>query len=91
MAHRGPKFGQCGQKANYFWTLTHLISVHTKFELDCMNTFPDNSQKPQFSAILWPLEGHNLANMAKKQINSEHSPNKCTQQVWTGLRKYFLR
>ena len=43
------------------------------FELDCVNTFSDNSQKPTFSVIFFlPLEGQNLANMAQKRINSEH-------------------
>ena len=60
---------------------THPISVPTKFELDCVNTFSDNGWKPPFSVILWPLEGQNLANMAQKRINSEHSPNKGTYQV----------
>ena len=55
MANRGPKFGQYGQKANQFWTLTH-ISIHTKFELDCLNTFWDG-WKPPFSVIFWPLDG----------------------------------
>ena len=31
-----------------------------------MNTFSNNGQKPQFSVILWPQEGQNLASMAKK-------------------------
>ena len=42
------------------------------FELDCVDTFPNNGSKPPFSAILWPLEGQNLANVVKKQIISEH-------------------
>ena len=54
----------------------------TKFELDCMNTFSDSGRKPQFSVILWPPEGHNLANVVQKWINSAQSPNKCTHQVW---------
>ena len=54
-----------------------------------MNTFSDNGRKPSFSDILWPIEGPNLANMAKKAINSEHSPNKCKHEVWIGLREYF--
>ena len=56
-----------------------------------MITFWDNGRKPTISAILWPLEGQNLANVSKKQIDSEHSPNKCTEQVYIGLHKYFLR
>ena len=40
--------------------------------------------------ILCPLEGQNLA-VAKKQINSEHLPDKCTHQVWIGLHEYFFR
>ena len=43
---------------------THPLSVHTKFEMDCVNTFSDNSQKPTFSVILWPPEGQNLAIVA---------------------------
>ena len=73
-------------------------SVNNMFEIDRVIVIPlygtisDNGQKPQFSVILWPLEGQNLANVAKKQINSEHSPNKCTHQVWIGLCEfYFLR
>ena len=63
---------------------TLQISVNTMFEIDRViiiphnGTFPDNGQKLPFSVILWPLEGQNLANMAQKRINSEHSPNKCT-------------
>ena len=49
------------------------------------NTFSNNGQKPPFSVILWPPEGRNLANVAKKLINSEHSPNKCTPNLnWIG-------
>ena len=33
--------------------------------------------------------GLNLANVAKKQINSEQPPSKCTNQVWIGL--FFQR
>ena len=74
------------------WILNiHLISVHTKFELDCMNAFSDNGRKAPFSVILWPLEDQNLTNVAQKQMNSEHSPNKCTHEIFTGLREYFLR
>ena len=50
------------------------------FELDCMNTFSDNGLKPPFSVILWPIEGQNLANVAKNHIKSEHSPDKYTHQ-----------
>ena len=70
---------------------TYPISVHIKFELDCLNTFSDNGHKPPFSVILWPLEGQNLAYVARKQINSEHSPNKCTQQISVWLCEYFIR
>ena len=43
-----------------------------------MNTFSDNGRKPPFPVILSPLEGQNLANVAQKQIISEHSSNiKC--------------
>ena len=70
---------------------THPISVNAKLELDCMNTFSDNGRKPPFSVILWPLEGKNVANVASQQIISEHSPNKCTHQVWIGLCEYFFR
>ena len=62
-----------------------IISVHTKFELAHMNTFSDNGRKPPFSVILCPLEGQNMANVAQKWTNSEHSPNKCTPQAWIGL------
>ena len=57
------------------------LTVHTTFELDCVDTFPDNLQKPSLSVIFWPKEGQNLANMGKKLINSEQSPNKCTHLV----------
>ena len=52
-----------------------INSEPTKFELDFMNTFSDNGQKPPFSVILWLQVGQNLANVA--QQNSEHSPQKC--------------
>ena len=68
---------------------THLISVHSKFKFNCVNTFPDNGRKPPFSAILWSKEGQNLANVTKKQIDYEQSPNMCTHQVWIGLREYI--
>ena len=70
---------------------TQTISVHIKFELDYLNTFSDNGRKPWFSVILWLLEGQNLVNVAQKRINSEHTPNKCTHQVWFGLHEYFSR
>ena len=53
------------------------------------DTFSIDGRKPPFSVILWSQEGRNLANVAKKHINSEHSRNKCTHQVWSGLREYF--
>ena len=59
--------------------------------LDCMNIFLDNGQKPPYSVILWTLEGQSLANVAQKWINSEHSLNECTHQVWFGLHEYFFR
>ena len=46
---------------------THIISAHTKFELDCVNTSLDNAWKPQLSVILWPLEGQNLANVIQSE------------------------
>ena len=45
---------------------THPTSVDTKFELYCVNTFSDNSQKPLIQDIFGPLEGQNLANVAQK-------------------------
>ena len=62
------------------------------FEIDWViiiphnDTFPDIGQKPPFSVILWRLEGQSWAKVVQKQINSENSPNKCTHQVWIGLR-----
>ena len=42
-----------------------------------------NAEKSPFRAILWPLDGQNLANVAQKRINSEHSSNKFTHcNVW---------
>ena len=67
------------------------VSVHTKLELDCKNTFSDDGRKPPFSVILRPLESQNLVNVAQKWINYERSPNKCTDQVWIGLHEYFVR
>ena len=51
VATKGPKFGQHAPK--------RINSEHSshKFELDCVNTFSDNGQKPPFSFILWSLEG----------------------------------
>ena len=81
LANRGPKLGQRGHKSELVLN-TYPIGVYTKFELDCMNDFSDNRQKPPFSVIsFWPLEGQNLANVAQNLFNSEHSPNKCTHQV----------
>ena len=53
------------------------MSVHTRFESDCMNTFSANGRKLPFSVILRPLEGQNLANMGQKRINIWHSHKKC--------------
>ena len=36
-------------------------------------TCSDNGRKPELSVILWPIEGQNLANVAQKWVNSEHS------------------
>ena len=44
---------------------THPISVHTKFDMDCMHNISDNGRKPHFSVILWQLQGQNLANVDK--------------------------
>ena len=88
MATRGPKFGQCGPKANQFCTLTQQVYT-TSFELDCVNTISDNGRKPTFWAIFgrfWPPEDQNWAKMAPKRITSKHSPNKCSPQVWSGKR-----
>ena len=82
------KSGQLGRKSILN---THQINVHTKFELDCVNTFWDNVGEPSFSVILWAIESQNLANVAKKQIISEHLPNKCTHQVRIKLHEYFFR
>ena len=52
------------------------------FEIDLVIIIPHNDTfsayggKPLFSVILWPLEGQNLVNVAKKQTISEHSPKK---------------
>ena len=51
---------------------THIISVHTMFEWDCVKIFSDNGRKPTLSVILWPLEGQNLSKVAQSWINSEH-------------------
>ena len=89
---RGAKLGLCG-----LFVKTTLTSVNTMFEIDWVSiiphngTFSDIGQKPPFSFILWPLEGQNLANVAEKRINSEHSHKKCTQQVWIGYCGYFSR
>ena len=45
---------------------THTISVHTKFELDCVDNFLDNGWKPSIAVILSPQEGQNLVNKAQK-------------------------
>ena len=66
---KGPTWPKCKSILN-----THPISVHTKFEFDCMNTFSDNGRKPSFSVILGPLEGQNLANMAQKRITVTSEP-----------------
>ena len=90
MVTRGTKLGLSG-----IFMKTILASVNTMFEIDWViiiphnGTFSDIGQKPPFSVILWLLEGQNLASMAKKQIVSEHSPNKCYHQVWIGLCEYF--
>ena len=36
-----------------------------------------NQHFDPLSVIFWPPEGQNWANVAQKQINSQHSPNKC--------------
>ena len=68
---RGAKLDLCG-----LFVKTPRTSVNTMFEIDWViiivynGTFTNIGQKPQFSAILWPLEGHNFANVVKKQIIS---------------------
>ena len=87
----GAKLGLCGLFLN-----TLLTSANTMFKIDWViiiphdGTFSDIGQKPPFSVILWPLEGQNLANVAQKRINTEHSSNKCTHQVWIGLHTCTL-
>ena len=87
-----PNQRECG-----LFLKTPLTSVNTVFERDWViiilhdGTFSDIGQKPPFSVIFWPLEGRNLANVAQKRINSEHSSNKCTHQVWIGLHVHFFR
>ena len=58
--------------------------------ISCYGTISDNDRKPPFSVFLWQLQGQNGANMVQKRINSEHSSNKCTHQVWIGLREYVF-
>ena len=85
------------QQTMELFVKTSLTSVNNMFEIDWViiilhnGTFSDNGRKPPFSVILWPLEGQNLANVGQKWINSEHSPNKCTPQIWIGVYKYFFR
>ena len=93
MATRGAKLGLMQQKMEQFLK-THKISVSTKFERDCMNTFSDDGQKPPFTPnfiiLFWPRDGHDLAIMAPKQTSFEHSPNKCRHQVWIVLCEYLF-
>ena len=63
--HQRVKFVQRGPKA--INSEHSPKNVHTKVELDCVDTFPENGRKPPFSVILWPLEGQNLGNMAKSK------------------------
>ena len=82
-------------------TIPPQTDIGKSFELDCFvffSNFSDNTwsettifshgRKPPFSEIMWPLVGKNVA---QKLINYEHSLNKCTHQVWIGLREYFFR
>ena len=88
MVTRGPKSGQPTWPKTTSILNTHPISVHAKFEVDCMTTFSENGQEPPFSVVLWPLDCEKLA-VAKNHINSEHSPNNGTHQVWIVLHEYF--
>ena len=66
----GQNFANVAQERINFQHSTHTMSVHTKFELDCVNNFSDNGWKPSISVILWSPEGQNLANKAQsKSVN----------------------
>ena len=51
--------------------------------------FSDNGRNSPFSAILWPPQGQNLANLAKKQINFERWPFSVHTKF--DLHKYVFR
>ena len=58
--------------------------MHTKFELDCVNTFSDNGRKQAFWPSLshfWPQKDQSPANVAPKRIISEHPSNKYTTSL----------
>ena len=57
--------------------MTNEISVHTKFEVGWVISFPDDCGKPSFSVIFFPLRGQNWANMAPNRTTSKDSPNEC--------------
>ena len=70
---------------------TYTESVYNKFKMDGLNVF-HNGQKPSETTTFshfWPLEGRNWANVAPKQISSEHSLNKYIHEVWNELSSYF--
>ena len=85
MVTRGAILGLCG-----LFVKTPLTSVNPMFEIDWViiishnGIFSDIGQKP-------PYHHFHLANVVQKKINSEHSPNKCTHQVWIGLHEHFSR
>ena len=86
MVTRGAKLGLSG-----LFVKTPLTSVNPMFEIDWViiiphnGTFSDIGQKPPYHHF------HNLTKVVQKKIISEHSPNKCTHQVWIGLRGHFSR
>ena len=87
--HQRGEIRSMAQKMESF-VKTPLTSVNTMSEIDRVNIIPhnnnfsDNGQKAAFS------EGQDLANVAQKWVNSEHSTNKCThQRKWPFSSKFI--
>ena len=65
---------------------THPTSALTMCRANWVISIPENDQKPQTPAIVWPPEGRNLSNTAKNRQISENSPDQCIHHVWIELR-----
>ena len=62
----------------------YTINVHTKFDLECVDTFIlGNGRKSPFSDILWQLEGKNSATSSKSESIQNTHPIRVHARKWS--------